>query len=365
MKSRICLNMIVKDEAHVIARCLASVRDHIDSWVIVDTGSTDATKALIAQCLAGIPGELHERPWRDFGSNRTEALELAREHADYLFFIDADDIFHAPAGWKWPTLTADAYDLDCRRLENAYTSRLLVSTSLRWRYVGVLHEYIDRVDGGHVAARRLPGPWVDRRTEGARSRDPEKYRKDALMLEKAFALEPGNTRYAFYLAQSWRDADEPLKALEWYQQRARMGGWDEEVWYATFQAALLVERTGGNDTAVRAAYEDAYELRPTRAEPLVELARYHRQHGRHALACLHALRAAEIPRPADCLFVDEAAYRWRALDEVGASAYWVGEMELGRSSIERLLALHGAPAPELGRLLDNLSFYRHALGDMG
>ena len=33
-KPTVCLSMIVKDEAHVIARCLASVRDHIDAWAI-------------------------------------------------------------------------------------------------------------------------------------------------------------------------------------------------------------------------------------------------------------------------------------------------------------------------------------------
>ncbi len=35
MKSTVCLNMIVRDEAHVIERCLASVRPYIDSWVIL------------------------------------------------------------------------------------------------------------------------------------------------------------------------------------------------------------------------------------------------------------------------------------------------------------------------------------------
>ena len=78
MCRRLCLNMIVKNEAHVIRRCLDSVRPHITHWVIVDTGSTDGTQALIRDHFRDIPGALHERPWRDFGHNRTEALELAR-----------------------------------------------------------------------------------------------------------------------------------------------------------------------------------------------------------------------------------------------------------------------------------------------
>jgi glycosyltransferase involved in cell wall biosynthesis len=86
MKPRICLNMIVRDEAHVIERCLASVKPYIDHWVIVDTGSVDDTPARIASALAGVPGTLHHRPWRDFGHNRSEALALAKPHGTTCCF---------------------------------------------------------------------------------------------------------------------------------------------------------------------------------------------------------------------------------------------------------------------------------------
>ena len=75
----ICLNMIVKNEAHVIRRCLDSVRPLIDTWVIVDTGSTDGTQDLIREIFADLPGELHERPWHDFGYNRSESRRSFRD----------------------------------------------------------------------------------------------------------------------------------------------------------------------------------------------------------------------------------------------------------------------------------------------
>ena len=63
----LCLNMIVRNEARVIERCLDSVYPLIEHWVIVDTGSTDDTQERIRRRLAGIPGQLHQRPWKDFG----------------------------------------------------------------------------------------------------------------------------------------------------------------------------------------------------------------------------------------------------------------------------------------------------------
>src|SRR5262249_32717808 len=81
----ICLNMIVRDEAHIVSEALRSVMPYLDTWVIVDTGSTDGTQDLIREIFAAerLRGELYERPWRDFGTNRTEALQLCSGRADY------------------------------------------------------------------------------------------------------------------------------------------------------------------------------------------------------------------------------------------------------------------------------------------
>ena len=89
----ICLNMIVRNEAHIVTEVLDAAAPYISFWVIVDTGSDDGTQDLIRTHMhsLGIPGELHERPWRNFGHNRSEALTLAQGHADYIWVMDADD----------------------------------------------------------------------------------------------------------------------------------------------------------------------------------------------------------------------------------------------------------------------------------
>ncbi len=85
-----CLNMIVRNEVGVLARCLDSVRPWIDHWLVVDTGSVDGTQELVGQLLDGIPGSVHERPWRNFGDNRTEALELADKDPELKDWFEAE-----------------------------------------------------------------------------------------------------------------------------------------------------------------------------------------------------------------------------------------------------------------------------------
>lgn len=363
MPQNVCLTMIVKNEAHVIERCLQSARPFIDSWCIVDTGSTDETPALIQRLLKEIPGELHHSTWKDFGTNRTEAIELALDRADYLLFLDADEIFELPSGFDRPELTADAYSLEMRHGDTLYWREVLVNTRIRWRYEGVLHEYLT-ADEPYSRAR-LTGPSIVGMYDGGRSQGQstiEKYRRDATTLEAALEKEPNNARYVFYLAQSYRDCGENAKGLAAYLRRAAMGGWDEEVWYSLFQAARLRQAVGHSSPTVVEAYLKAYQFRPARAEPLVYLAAYHRERQEHALAHLYAQQAVRISAPDDMLFLDRSCYVWRGLDEYAVSCYYVGEYRESARSCKELLDGEDLPQSERERVRANLALAEAALG---
>ena len=357
--STICLNMIVKDETPVLRRCLRSVRPFIDAWVIVDTGSSDGTQDLVREEMAGIPGELHERPWVDFAVNRSEAIRLAGRRCDYLYMIDADEELVLPEGWARPALEADAYTLEYRFGNLSYARISLVAARLPWRYEGVLHEYLEC--GTPTAGQPLAGPMVVCRPEGARSRDPEKFLKDARVLEAALAKEPGHARYRFYLAQSYRDAGDPCRALEHYQQRAALGGWAEEVYISRLNVARLKERLEAPPAEVVRAYQEAHLARPGRAEALVDLARYHRLREEHPLAYLCARAASELEPTADVLFVESDALDWRAQDERAIAAYWTGRHAESRDLCTRLLDGGRLPESERRRVEANRQFAQAAL----
>jgi glycosyltransferase involved in cell wall biosynthesis len=352
---KICLSMIVRNEAHVIERCLASVKPFVDAWVVCDTGSTDGTQDLVRRVMAGKPGLVVERPWVDFAHNRNEALTLAQERGEYVFFIDADEWLVAREPLDPATLTGDAYYLTCEYAGLQYGRVALVRGALPWRWVGVLHEYLE-CDAPFVHAT-LSDPIIRIAHEGARSRDPDTYAKDAALLERALEREPTNSRYVFYLAQSYRDAGRLEQSRARYAERATMGGFEEEVFYARYQLGVIAERLGEDPATVSRAYLEAYASRPTRAEPLVALARYHRLRGEYALAMLYARPAAALPKPADVLFVDAATYDWQALDEVSVSAYYAGPHDEGLAATRALLASARLPEAMRARVEDNLRWY--------
>jgi glycosyltransferase involved in cell wall biosynthesis len=231
----ICLNMIVRNEAHIVTEVLDGVAPYISSWVIVDTGSDDGTQSLIRSHLAtlGIPGELHERPWHNFGHNRSEALSLAQGHGDYIWVIDADDLVVGTPDFG--RLSADVYQLRYGALLS-YWSRQLFRDGMAWHYKGQVHEYPDCA--GPFDEQCLEGDYyVESRRLGARSRDPQKYARDADLLLAEVQRNPDDARSVFYLAQSYYDLRDFANARDWYGHRAEMGGWDEEVYVALFRRA--------------------------------------------------------------------------------------------------------------------------------
>jgi glycosyltransferase involved in cell wall biosynthesis len=359
----IVLSMIVKNEEAVLAQCLESARTLLSAWVIVDTGSTDRTREIAREVLGDIPGEVIDRPWKNFGHNRSEALMLSRERGDYSLVIDADDTLEFASDLQLAPLTLDSYTLPIRYGATSYNRVQLLRNERTWRYEGVVHEY-PACDGsttqGHIDAINY---MIGRR--GARAKDPDCFKRDAELIEAALLEDPGNRRYTFYLGQSYRDAQMLEKALEAYERRATMGGWEEEVFYSLLEAAKIRERLRQSFDVVHAAYLRAYESRPRRAESLYELARYCRLRSRFALACVYASTACETRRPDDALFVAESVYQWRAKDEFAVSAYHTGRFALGRACNEELLEGNVLPENELPRIRDNLGWCVRALGSRG
>ena len=361
-RPRIVLCMIVKDEAHVIERCIESVRPFIDAWCIVDTGSTDDTEPVIRNALRDLPGDVHHREWVDFSTNRNQSIELARSLGDYILVMDADDTLHYPEGHQLPhPMNADCYDIRVDQGGVFHRRTHLFKTSLPFRYRGVLHEAL------HLGQPHTRAVWKDVlyrwNGDGARSKDPSKYLRDADVLKSALEAEPDHKRYWFYLGQTYLSADRPIEAIYAYQRRIALGG-EEEVFLSYLQIASILGRTEAPEHEVLTAFMRAYENRPTRAEPLVYLASYYKRHEKWALARLYARLACGMKRPADRLLVDEACHSWRPWAIRGFTSMKLGDYAEAAKCSERLIVLREGDDDAVAKARHNLTFCRNKLKEL-
>ena len=219
----ICLNMIVKNESHIIASTLKNILEHvkIDYWVISDTGSTDDTVDIIQEFFKerNIDGELFQDEWKDFGSNRSKALEHAYNKSDYIFIFDADDLIHGQIALPIH-FDKDMYQLPFENPTSYYRS-VLISNRMRWKYNGVLHEMLANIDPIKSEEFLLGNFYIQSRRLGNRSKNPNKYIDDAVILANAYQNETVDiwlkNRYSYYCAQSYQDAGKIEKSIEWYE----------------------------------------------------------------------------------------------------------------------------------------------------
>jgi len=351
--------MIVKNESQVIERCLRSVRHLIDHWIICDTGSTDGTQDLIRRTLDGIPGELHEEPWIDFGSNRTSNIQLARGKADYLLTLDADHVMRQDA--PLPRLTATSYMLRYDTPGTQHRFKHLMRGDRVWRTKGSPTSTRARTNRSGPTSRRTWTRLVieDHADGGCRS---DKFERDARLLRGELERDPTNTRTVFYLANTERDLGHVQEAIALYERRAAMGGWPEEVYCSLLEAGLLrAERTDDWPGAMD-AFSRAWDARPQRLEACCELASRLRVQGRYRTARALLGDVVGAPEPDDLLFTKSWVYQWGLLFEFSITAYWVGDYAASIEACDTLLGMPDLPAPIRRQTVLNREF---AIGQAG
>ena len=341
-KEIVCLSMIVKDEAREITRCLDSVKPLIDFWVIVDVGSSDGTQEIIRNQLKDIPGELHERSWKNFGDNRTEALLLAKDKGDYLLFMNGSEFLEFESGFSWPLLTKDIYFIWQGTKDFSYRLPQLVKASLPLKWVGVAHEYLEC--STECTSETLQNLRSCRSVSDGVA-DSRRFWKNVRLLENGLKKDPENCRYAFYLAESYRDAGEKGKALECYQRRIKMGGWDEEVFWSLLQVASLLQALELPLSMVIEEYKQAHDFRPHRAEPLYYLAEIYNGQGkyRQAYELLKSRDKIFQPPEKDLLFNQDWIENYGLLFQLSICSYYIGKYKESLDACDRLLAIEDLP----------------------
>lgn len=349
---KLCLVAIVKNEAPVIERMLESVKDIIDCYSIVDTGSSDGTPEIIKKyfAAAGISGNVHHSAWKNFGANRSESFELAKDMAEYSLLMDAD--------WKIVNngfsgeLTGDAYSIELTSGDCRYRNTGIIKNSLPWKCVGAIHEYWTSPESKETLY--LESLSILNLADGADKH--VRFERNLNLLLQGVEDEPENARYMYYLASTYRDLKKYSEAIHWFNKRIEAGGYEEEVWHSIYQKGLCKIWRGDDTMSVVETMLSAIDNRKWRMEPLYHLMRFLREKKYFTTAYVlgRMLWSQQYPTY-DVLFVEKDVYDWRFSDEFSLSAYYSGHKEEFRYHTK--LALEGnIPDEHKERLINNLTY---------
>jgi len=230
------LVMIARNEARCIARCLDSVREHVDSMLVLDTGSDDDTARIAREAGARVA----HFAWRDdFAAARNAVLEMA--DADWSLVLDADEWLVDGAAALRELRGAEPF-VGVIRVDNLFGADAAApSCSVSWlsrvlprgvRYSGRVHEQPDA-----TGARRRLGVTVRHDGYLDRVMDGKRGRNDRL-LRLALAEHPDDAYLHYQLGRDLELRALYAQALPHYQ-RAQAGAAPTDPWRHDLLLRLL------------------------------------------------------------------------------------------------------------------------------
>ena len=231
MKTGICLNMIIKNEAHLLPRLFASLHTVVDYYVISDTGSTDNSIELVKELgkKYKIEGIIESHPWVDFSHNRNIALEMAnialREHKHqckwWLAFDPDEELIIHDTDFAKKLNSAISYQIPKTYKNFIITPLLLMSFEQKeWRWQGAIHNHLENtsdnkqiqvLEGLNIKCHLFEG-----NKSKAFANQKEKSIRDAELLEielKECIPTSTNIQRYFSLANEYHEAQQIEKAI--------------------------------------------------------------------------------------------------------------------------------------------------------
>ncbi|MDN3505061.1 MAG: glycosyltransferase [Rhabdochlamydiaceae bacterium] len=326
--------MIVKDESPVIERCLNSVKDHIDYWVIFDTGSSDNTCEIIERVLKGIPGELHHSKWVDFGYNRNEALEISKQKSDYSLFIDADEVMLSDLNLKEAQLNSDAYLIDVILPKGMCQRKFLVKNKSALKWVNPIHEILSiKSNSTQTYVREVQ--YDSRHMDGFRAKNQmSTYKSDAQILEKELLHNPSSIEILYHLAQTLEASKQYDQAIQRYKQLSENKAPFLKFFSFYRIANILVEKDDSFDQIIK-YISQSFKYGPTQVEPLYLLSCYAFNKNHYLLALLVSRYALEIPEDKSLIYMEEDVRNYALLEVLKKSA-----KEIGLSDVAKDISHH-------------------------
>lgn len=379
---KICLNMIVKNESKIITRLLDSVLPIIDYYCICDTGSTDDTIDIIKRYMKekNIKGTVIECAFKNFEYNRTHAIKAAcnMKDVDYILLLDADMVlnlkkdgdgkykFDKKILWDYDAISILQGDSDFH-----YSNIRLVKKHENLCYAGVTHEHIV-VPNEFNRKKQIDIEIMFIEDIGDGGCKDDKYSRDIKLLTDGLEKEPNNSRYAFYLANSYYCTQDYKMAIKYYKKTIELNPWIQEMWYSYYRIGLCYENLNQMSDAVY-SWLKAFDVYQGRIENLHKLLTYYISIGNNNTANIFYSQAEKILEtypnkkhvPTEDLFVEANIYKWEIYYNYIIMIYYVQGNNTPIEKINNAIVnvMNNANSCSINTTLSNMKFYKKLVLD--
>ncbi|NOU98943.1 glycosyltransferase [Paenibacillus sp. LMG 31457] len=308
-KITISVCLIVKNEENALPVCLHSIRDIPDEIIIVDTGSTDRTKAVASKYT----DKIYDFAWvDDFAAARNFAFSKATQQ--YILWLDADDTLTEKDRLLFLELIRTleplvdrvtmSYHLSFDENQNVtYSLRRnrLVRRECQFQWIGAVHEYL--AASGSVYDSEIA--VTHRKDKIHTDRNLQIYRN---MLARGEGL---SLRDQFYYANECREHGFHQEAAVYYEAFLQTPeGWQEDKIAAALHLATCYSHLAQRDEQLLALFR-AFEHDMPRADCCCRIGSVFLEEQDYLQAIYWYESATQCPKPKESMgFMDHSSLTW-------------------------------------------------------
>jgi hypothetical protein len=274
LRTVVC-TIMAKNESENIRRALDSTKDVYDSILLLDTGSTDDTIAVV-ETFAGAHGKhltIIEHEFTTFQEMRNLLMQKGRKLGDYQLLLDADEEWTPCKRSDFGPLWADGYMMHYDGNVD-YGQPRLIASRWPWVFSGERHSYLDTEHPTFQAVVvNMHHPRIIH--HGDDRHGMSKVTEDIAWLKEQIASTTDDLpRNLFLLGKAYDFGNDNEQAMKYYAERVELSTGDEESYWCKYRLGCLTCEVANDMRTGIALLWEAYQDRPHRVEALRAVAFY-------------------------------------------------------------------------------------------
>lgn len=317
-QSSICLAILIKPHASIETQALFSVKPFIDNWVVCSQALDSNKKRVVRNALVGLSGQFIADDLRHYGDAKNRLIKEAQKCAEWVLLLELDEsLVTLEPSLSLPKSAAVCL-LDVHRGKTVRTEPRLFRHDCNINYAYPAAEQLSLEGLESAYTRSFSIHNNSDKLAWAKDNVANRFLLDAVLgqfdLNPAMSLAIGEIELA---------SGQLELALPHFEAVVASDTNDSVRWMAHYLSGGICQANNELDVAIN-HWHSAFELCPTRAEPLLRMAELHYQERDYSTANLLSEQVSSMSKPQQVDYYEPDAYcvsprllRARALFKMG------------------------------------------------